>query len=277
MTRSLITALLALPAAAAAAPIEVPWQGRLLDVDGAPVEGVRDLTVRLFPTETLGTAAWTGTFEDIDVEAGFVALRLGSTEPLDAAAFATTNALWVEVAVDGVALAPRQPVGVVPHAATADRIRGGVTILGLSHYEHGTRTDTPQSLNVNDKKVVWTVQFNRSSPTSAVRVEGTFPTFRSTQNVGNNFVRVNGVLKRTGFHYNEGVDSVSETVQQADVWFTAAELGTATGPLTVEIGYYALANGNGWAANWFIWNPNATDDPRLEQTVSSLTVSEWAL
>ena len=267
-----LSTLLLLPMNAMA--VEVPWQGRLTDANGEPLTGSYDLTVRLYPQVEDGTASWTGTFPSTQVADGFVALRLGSTEALDPSEFAGSGSLWVEIEVGSTVLEPRQEIGVVPRAATADRIRGGVTTLGLTRFENTTRTNTPPSANINDKEVVWTVQVDRESPTSSLRVEGQFPTFRSTQNACNNFVRINGHIERAGFGYNEGVDTSSLTAQQADVWFTPAELGTTTGSMTVEVGYYALANGNGWECNWFVWNPNVSDDPRLEQTVSTLSVTE---
>lgn len=97
---------------ALAADVTAPVQARLLDALGAPVAGTVTLDVSLCPnaSPTPGETCVTEQFTGLDVADGYVSVTLGAGGGLDHAVF-EQPALYVAFAVDGVALAPRQPVG----------------------------------------------------------------------------------------------------------------------------------------------------------------------
>jgi hypothetical protein len=109
MRLSSLLLCMVLASAASAAPPLVSYQGILLDPSGAPRNGVAGLELRLFAAPTGGVPLWSEAHAGVPVVDGVFHVLLGSIEPLDAAV-AGADDLWLEVAVDGQALAPRQQV-----------------------------------------------------------------------------------------------------------------------------------------------------------------------
>ena len=109
---------------ALAVPLQLTHQGTLHDSTGAPLDGDVTLRVSLHTDESAGDERW---FEEetVTVSEGFFTTVLGDTTVLDATAL-EGDALFVELAVDGTAIAGRIPLTSVPyailagHAATAD-------------------------------------------------------------------------------------------------------------------------------------------------------------
>lgn len=97
---------------AVAAPSAVLHQGRLLDAQGAPINGTKPVVVAIYPSASGGTAvasqSATMTFED-----GYYSVEVPSVEPVDLA-----GDRWLSVTVDGVEL-PRQPLRASPFAVMA--------------------------------------------------------------------------------------------------------------------------------------------------------------
>lgn len=99
---------LALCSTAAAAPVTVVHQGRLFDITGNPLEGVHDLSVRLYSAADATSAEWSETHADVLLEDGYYTLALGSVTTLDSQ---QTEAAWLGITVDtGAELLPRQTV-----------------------------------------------------------------------------------------------------------------------------------------------------------------------
>ena len=125
----LLTALL-LSAPAWAVPAQLAHQGRLLDAEGAPLDGSHTLSFTLFDAESDGAEVWS---EDIDavLVGGFYSVVLGADEdgnPLDDLVLGG-GALWLELRVDdGEPLLPRHELLSVPYAVmagTATNVEGG--------------------------------------------------------------------------------------------------------------------------------------------------------
>lgn len=116
---------LLLPLAAHAAPIQLAWQGRLLDAAGAPIHGPQPVVIRLWSAASGGTALHVEDLGTVPVADGYLAATLGAAGDLDASDL-SAGAAWVEVTVDGTALLPRQRLADVPFAA------GGGAALGAS-------------------------------------------------------------------------------------------------------------------------------------------------
>lgn len=152
----LVIPLALLPVVASAVPARLTWQGRLLDPLGAPIDGTREISVRLFDdpvgsdpiadllhAETVTTA----------VADGYVSIVLGAAGDLDAGDLA--GDVWLEIAVDGAALSPRTLLSDSPRAA--------VTVTAGNGLRIGT-TDTC------DATTFGTLRFHESGSTGALQI-----------------------------------------------------------------------------------------------------------
>jgi hypothetical protein len=99
-----------------AAPQQVPHQGRLLDASGAPVDGTRALTFRLWDAPSGGNQLFS---EDLSVpvQDGYYSVELGATpgNRVDDADLAA-NELWLEVSFTGGSVLSRTRLGSVPYS-----------------------------------------------------------------------------------------------------------------------------------------------------------------
>ena len=125
-----LLAALLLAAPAWAVPAQLAHQGRLLDAEGASLEGSHTLSFALYDAETDGADVWS---EDIEVAlvGGFYSVVLGADEegnPLDDLILSNPP-LWLELRVDGGdPLLPRHELLSVPYAVlagTATNVEGG--------------------------------------------------------------------------------------------------------------------------------------------------------
>ena len=108
------------PAASADVPGTLNLAGRLTDTAGAPIDGVHDIEVRIYGAPIGGAALWTEAHDSVAADHGAVFLALGATVPFAPTVF-DGDARWIELRVDGGALAPRLPVASVPYAMRADQ------------------------------------------------------------------------------------------------------------------------------------------------------------
>lgn len=123
--------VLALASVAQATPITVTHTGRALDPSGAPIEGARDVTVRVLEDVSgVPTQRWSDTFTSVPFADGYYAVVLGSDDLLDGALFVGGRAFSIEVTVGSTVL-PVQPIGTVPVAASAHRADVVVLPLGV--------------------------------------------------------------------------------------------------------------------------------------------------
>jgi hypothetical protein len=115
-------ALLALaPSVAAAAPLALTHQGRLLDSAGSPISGAADVRVTLYDTETAPAGFWTRNYAGLIVQDGYYAVALvtsDSSQPLSLGDFADGE-VWVGVEVGTTAVGPRQRLQSAPFALQA--------------------------------------------------------------------------------------------------------------------------------------------------------------
>jgi hypothetical protein len=129
--RTRITALIALgtllcSSMVLAAPTKLSQQGRLLDGDGAPLTDGHGLTFTLHDAETDGNEVWREE-RVVQFDEGYYSIVLGTVTPLEDLLFAG-GTVWMQLAVDGVELSPRQEVVSVPYAlraAVAESVEGG--------------------------------------------------------------------------------------------------------------------------------------------------------
>ncbi|GMV41687.1 MAG: hypothetical protein AMXMBFR64_34030 [Myxococcales bacterium] len=117
VTRRLVSVALgaALSLAAAsgrAVPTQIPYRGDLTYSDGTPYDGEVTLSVALYASETGGAPVWgPSEYTEVEVESGALEVVMGAPPgpPLDASLL-PPGGLWIELAVDGTTLEPRQRV-----------------------------------------------------------------------------------------------------------------------------------------------------------------------
>lgn len=104
----------------AAAPARLTYQGHLLDADGNPVaDGTYTMAFSLWDAAEGGAQVWGPEEQEVATEDGFFAVVLGATMPLDPASLAAP--LYLEIAVEGEVLAPRQELASVAFALVASQ------------------------------------------------------------------------------------------------------------------------------------------------------------
>lgn len=109
---------IALPASAAP-PTRVPFQGRLLDAGGTPLNGSVDLDFELFDALVNGTSLWSESHLGVIVVDGVYSVDLGATTPLTRSVL-EGGAAFLEISVDGETLVPRQQLLSVPYALVSE-------------------------------------------------------------------------------------------------------------------------------------------------------------
>jgi len=102
-------------AALAVVPEKINYQGLLLDDQGQPVQGSADFVFTLYDALTGGSPLWTESHPAVPVQDGVYDVALGSTTPLGASVIAG-GVVFLEIAVDGETLVPRQQLVSVPFA-----------------------------------------------------------------------------------------------------------------------------------------------------------------
>ncbi len=116
----------AAPAAPTAPSRLLTYQGHLLDAAGLPVaDGAYSMTFSLWDAATDGAQLWGPEAHTVTVRDGYFSLLLGTEMPLDAAHF--TGDTYLEIAVGGEMLIPRQPLGAVAYALGATQAEHAVT------------------------------------------------------------------------------------------------------------------------------------------------------
>jgi formylglycine-generating enzyme required for sulfatase activity len=96
-----------------------------LDDGGVPVEGARDMTVRIYPAASGGTAVCTTSAPGTAVSGGRFRVALSDT---CATAVHANPDLWIEAEVGGTVL-PRTKIGAVPYALEADTASDSAGVL----------------------------------------------------------------------------------------------------------------------------------------------------
>lgn len=131
---------------AMAGPDRMRYQGRLVR-DGQPVNGQVSIAFRFFDAPEQGQAF----YEDlltVDVVDGAYAVEIGSGTPLDPALFARHELVYLELAVDGVPMQPRERIVSVAYAFTADFAKEAEVAHRLVAPEPAQDTPPPETRHV---------------------------------------------------------------------------------------------------------------------------------
>ena len=117
--------------ASAAVPPNLVEQGRLLDVNGAPLTGMVNVTFSIYDTAAGNAVFWTET-QSLTLDAGYFSALLGETVAFGPSVFnGSTRYLGIKVNTDPE-MAPRQVVDSVPYALLANNVNGDITPSSVS-------------------------------------------------------------------------------------------------------------------------------------------------
>jgi formylglycine-generating enzyme required for sulfatase activity len=103
---------------AAPVPNRINYQGRLTDRNGQPMKGTADMAVRIFTNETGGASVWVQSIGSVALRDGVYGFAFGDN---DLPAALDHPECWLELRVDGKALAPRQRLVAVAYAVSAGK------------------------------------------------------------------------------------------------------------------------------------------------------------
>ena len=112
-----------------AVPLQMTQQGRVLDVDGAPYEGLHSFYFRIYDQQTGGAMLWEDLYV-VQVTNGYYATTLGANEsinPLDHTVL-SLHPIFLELTIDNGLALSRQPIQSAPYAqiaGVAESVDGG--------------------------------------------------------------------------------------------------------------------------------------------------------
>lgn len=111
-----------LPTANAAVPHLLNYQGRLTDTSGKPLDGLYNITFRLYDAETAGNLLWQGTYNSVSISKGVFSILLGDVNDsgFNFVALAFDKPYWLEIKVGDDVLSPRQLTASAGYAIRAE-------------------------------------------------------------------------------------------------------------------------------------------------------------
>lgn len=112
-------------------PENLSYQGVLKDDQGNLVDGTRDLTFKLYDSDTGGTPLWELTFSGVPVNGGIFNVTLAGGSP-DLGTLAFNQAYWMGISVGSdPELSPRIPLTATPYSLNA-RIAPGTVVTSVN-------------------------------------------------------------------------------------------------------------------------------------------------
>ncbi len=106
-----------------------------MDSDGNPLNGSYDFTFSVFDVESGGIAIWTETQNGLNVAQGIFQVGLGAVTPID---IDFNGTFWLEIAIDGEILSPRQLLTSIGQAYQAqDVLKRDIHPNSISIDEYG--------------------------------------------------------------------------------------------------------------------------------------------
>lgn len=123
-------------AGAGSVPGQINYQGKLTDNAGHLVNQKYDIAFSLFTSANIGETVWSEIHNEVNIVHGIYNVRLGSIEDLRPV-FQGYPTLWLELAVNGETLTPRQQMVSAGYAMRTD----GITVNGSGKV--GIGTDEP--------------------------------------------------------------------------------------------------------------------------------------
>jgi hypothetical protein len=238
------TAALALglcSAAMAAVPTVIPFQGRLTDAAGTPLNASQSIRFSLWDAATAGNEKWFEVQPAVTVANGMFSVDLGSVTALPAGIF-TGGDLYLEIKVGtDDAMTPRQRLGAVAYAQRANAADAATTAGTVDVVDqvtellyNGSDVGTP----VNAFAALRTVgNFTKASGTTDIEIEWD----------------AHGATNGLFCHWQLRVDGV----QSAGAWpgpvlyGPGGAVGVSDAPLSTHAVFHGLAAGIHTVSIWF--------------------------
>ncbi|MDE2141431.1 MAG: hypothetical protein KGJ84_03325 [Elusimicrobia bacterium] len=118
-----LAAAAAAPARAQNVPTQIHFQGRLTDSSNNPLTGLHSFAFGIYDAPTGGSLLWTESQPAVPVANGVFAVQLGSFAPLTSAVFSGSTT-YLQVAVDGSVMLPREQLLAAPYAHETQLLAG---------------------------------------------------------------------------------------------------------------------------------------------------------
>jgi hypothetical protein len=125
-------------------PNSINFHGMLADSTGAPLNETISVQFSIYLDASGGSAQWSETDPDVEVSDGGFDVYLGSINPLPGSLF-TNSDLWLQLAVNGETLSPRQKLASVPYGFRS------------AESDHATVADTASIALTSSPDDDWTV------------------------------------------------------------------------------------------------------------------------
>lgn len=103
----------------AAVPHLINYQGRLTDSGGKPLDGLYNLTFRIYDSENAGTLLWEETHSSLIIQKGIFGVLLGSVTNLN---LAFDKPYFLEIKVGNEVMSPRQQITSAGYAIRAENV-----------------------------------------------------------------------------------------------------------------------------------------------------------
>jgi len=111
-----LLAIMSITSAAWAVPQVIPYQGRLTDAAGTPLNGSYSIRFSIWSALTGGVELWNETQATVTVASGLFSVNLGSVTAIPTSVFSGSD-LYLEIKVGSdAAMTPRQRLGTVPYS-----------------------------------------------------------------------------------------------------------------------------------------------------------------
>ena len=131
-----------------AVPHLINYQGRLTDTSGSPLNGLYNITFRIYDAENSGNLLWQGTYTSITITKGIFNILLGdgSDTGFDFSTLAFDKPYWLEIKVGtDDPMTPRQRITSAAYAIRAERLideplqaaRGGTGTTATANVANG--------------------------------------------------------------------------------------------------------------------------------------------
>jgi hypothetical protein len=121
----------------AAVPVEMNYQGRLVDADGNPKMGHIQVSIGIYTNSEGGAPVYEEDVGVIPVQNGVYTFQFGTNFPALKSAL-LNDQCWLELSIDGEPFAPRQQLLTVPFAVRSREVE---CIDGAATFEAGVVTE----------------------------------------------------------------------------------------------------------------------------------------
>jgi len=234
-----------------AAPLKINYQGRL-EESGQPAEGAKSFIFKIYDALSGGSLVWTSAPQSVTLTNGVFSavLEAGATVNLSTDVF--SGASFIEITVDGIALAPRQEMVSAPYALVARSLSSEARI-SLSNLKKDPSSSS--TINTSTNAVDWTQLKN--VPAGLTDGTGILSLAAQVDNValstGTLTVNLAAVILSTGaIQADITAEAAARSGADSALGTRVDNVAASTGTLTLN--FTALALSTGPLSDFADWN-----------------------